>query len=119
MATEAFLFSVEKSKNNQFNHPSLNIMTSYVYVTYLFKVQNYFVTKYTRACRLVRLLLSQRRVFIDREAHVSPKRHFRAILFNWEHLFFHGQKSLNIILICIKKKKNLIFLELTIRNLPV
>lgn len=69
MAIEAFLISVEESKNNQFNHPSLNIMTSYVYVLYLFKVQNYFVTKYTRACRLIRLLLSQRRVFIDREAH--------------------------------------------------
>lgn len=37
MATEAFLISVEKSKNNLFNHPSLNIMTSYVYVSYLFK----------------------------------------------------------------------------------
>lgn len=37
MATEAFLISVEKSKNNQFDHPSLNIMTSYVYVSYLFK----------------------------------------------------------------------------------
>lgn len=27
MATEAFLISVEKSKNNKFNHSSLNIMT--------------------------------------------------------------------------------------------
>lgn len=93
MATEAFLISVEESKNNQFNHPSLNIMTSYVYVSYLFKVQNYFVTKYTRACRLIRLLLSQRRVFIDREAHVSAERHFRAILFYWEHFYFSMDKN--------------------------
>lgn len=93
MATEAFLISVEKSKNNQFNHPSLTIMTSYVYVSYLFKVQNYFVTKYTRACRLITLLLSLRRVFIDREAHVSAKRHFRAILFYWEHFYFSKDKN--------------------------
>lgn len=95
MATEAFLISVEKSKNNKFNHSSLNIMTSYVYVSYLFQLQNYFVTKYTRACRLIRLLLSQRRVFIDREAHVPDKKHFRAILFYWEHFWlFNGQKSI-------------------------